>query len=157
MTYKKSIISLATVMALSGTALADGSATYLPLNTVANDRAWVMFGVNDFSNGVSSSTLATIGAFTADFDVVTDDPTDTLATEGFLSSDGKKMGSVQGVLNSSGGPYFTELKVGLKSSDLEFSETSPLRSMYISIEGTDSVAKIKLNYKAGLEGREVEV
>ena len=148
MNYNKSIISLAAVMALSTAAIADGSAVYVPLNTVSYDRAWKMFGVNDFSNGVSSSTLATIDAFTNDFDVVTDDPTDDLATAGFKSSDGSNMGSVQGLSNGDSVPYFTELKVGLKSSDLEYSETSPTRSMYIAIEGTDSVSKIKLTYKA---------
>jgi len=155
METKKYIVSLLFLFKLS--IYADGSATYLPLNNVFYDKTWIMFGVNDFSNGVASSTKVRVTSFSLDVEVVTDTPTDDLATSGFKSSDLKNMGSVQALLSAESLPYFTALKVGIKSSDIAFTQTSPLRSMYIALENSPTKARIKLNYKATLEGRDIEL
>jgi len=166
MKYSKSIMSMAAVFAIStSTIQADPTATYLPLTTKANDKAWIMFGVNDFSNGVRTDTLLANGSFNPAYSSATEDSTtDDLATPqgstvSFPSSDAtpKNMASFQALLDGGGTEYFTDLEIALRSTDLAFSQTSPVRSMYIAIEGAESVSKIKLTYKADLEGREVEL
>ena len=169
MSYKKSLLSVAAATVLCTSAIADNSAIYVPLTTHAADNAWVMFGVNDFSNG-APSVLST-GDFTAGYSEVTEaDTTDAVASPSAAviatfaagtvfedSGNTKNMATFQALLDSKSAAYFATLSMAIKTNDVLFSVTEPVRSMYISIEGAPSTAKIKLNYKASLEGREFEV
>jgi len=168
MNYKKSILSLAAVLALNSTVTADPNATYLPLTTQFHDRAWVMFGVNDFSTGKptiikqeglnennsivkeASNTDELVSPSKA---VIDANATDTL----FISSNGKNMATFQ-VLN---GSITDDMWMGIGTKDVPYSETQPVRSMYIAIQksstDTNTVPNVKLNYKADLETREIEI
>jgi len=175
MNYKKSILSLAAVLALSSSVIADPNATYLPLTNETNDNAWIMFGVNDFSTGIPSAETGD-GDFTAGYSTVTeDDTTDDLVSPNDVtiaanavdtifraSDDTHNMATFQALKDSNGKALINEaLKIGLKTSDLVYSETQPVRSMYIALQtsanDTNTVAKVKLNYKATLEGRTIEI
>ncbi len=160
MNTKTSLLSFA-ALALFGTPLsADPNAFYVPMTSNSYDRGWIMFGVNAFSSGVPSSTKTTVQAlFTTGYDEVTEtDTTDDLAESGFQDSSGlKDMAAFQTIKDSDGNPYFTALTVAIRSNDLTFSQTEPLRSMYIALEGAPTIAKVKLDYKASLEGRELEL
>ena len=173
MNYKKSILSMAAVLALSSMVNASSTASYLPLTTKANDKAWVMFGVNGFGTGVPSTTNAT-AIFTPGYQVVTeDDLSDDLATpfEGigatsaasgsgiFASSDGKNMATIQAIKKPDGTPYFTGISVAvaIDSATSLYTETETVRSMYLAIEPNDNIAKVKVNYKASLEGKSIEL
>ena len=171
MNYKKSILSLVTILALNNAVLADPNATYLPLTNKTNDNAWIMFGVNDFSSGVATPP-ASDGTFSAGFSQVTEVSTsDDLASPSaaiianaaagtmFQDSTGaKNMATFQALKDSSGAPLIPfSLVMAINTIDTTFSETQPIRSMYISLEGAPSVPKIKLNYKSTLEGQDVEI
>ena len=171
MNYKKSIMSLAAVLALSSSVTADPNATYVPLTNKTNDNAWIMFGVNDFSTGLATASSST-GAFSVGTSTVTEaDNTDDLASpSGTIittaaagtifedSTGGKNMATFQSLLDSTGSAYITDsIEMAIKTSDTTSSETQPVRSMYIAIEGSETIAKIKLNYKSILEGRSVEL
>ena len=156
MNYKKSILSLVTIMALSGTASADGTATYLPLTSDDNDASWTLFGVNGFSDGTSSSRTAVADGFTAGFtEVVELDTQDARATEGLTagSTDGSGSGyllSVQAVDDTG----MSELKVAAEILQA-FEATEPVRSMYIKINSNNP--NVKIDYKASMEGQTLEL
>lgn len=174
MNYKKSILSLAAILAFNNSVSADPNASYVRLTNKTYDKAWVMFGVNNFGDGTSSAPSAS-GVFTAGYDTVTEaDPTDDLASPSlaviaaavtgtyFKDSGTKNMATFQALKDASGAPYYTApVTMGLKTSDLTFSETQPIRSMYIAIQtgpsDTNTKSVIKLNYNALLEGRSVEI
>jgi hypothetical protein len=176
MNYKKNILSLAAIVALSTSAYADSRATYTPLTNTTNDNAWIMFGVNGFANGLPSETN-TNGVFTNGYDTVQEDNLgDNLATpfEGIgatanangtglypstAASGAKNMATIQAIKDATGTPYFsgTSLVVAIESSTSLYSETQPVRSMYIAIEPADTISKIKLDYKAALEGKTFEI
>ncbi len=151
MNYKKSLLSLVTIMALSGTASADGSATYLPLTTTANDASWVLFGVNGFSNGVPSNAVAGPTSFSAGLTELEDTTvTDELATSG-LTVGGKDLASLT-ALASAG---LTALKVGVNITGITYQATEPVRTMYIKVN--DTSPNVKFDYKASLEGLTMEI
>ena len=156
MNYKKSILSLVTIMALSGTASADGTATYLPLTSDDNDASWTLFGVNGFSDGTASSRTAVAEGFTAGFTEVEElDTQDARATEGLTASstDGSGSGyllSVQAVDDTG----MSELKVAAQILQA-FEATEPVRSMYIKINSNNP--NVKIDYKASMEGQTLEL
>jgi hypothetical protein len=163
MNYKTSILSLAAVVALNSALFADPYASYLPLTNKVNDNAWIMFGVNNFSDGIKT-TGGTDGIFTGGYTIVSEaDVSDDLSTGGFLDATNTyDMASFQALKDSNANPYFTSsVELALKSNDLTYHETQPVRSMYIAIResttDTNSISKIKLNYRAVLEGREIEI
>lgn len=168
MNYKKSVLSLVTILALNSTVSADPDAVYVPLSNETNDNAWIMFGVNDFGTGIATAP-ASAGAFSSGYSVVAEnDTSDDLvspskadilaATNTFPDSGNVNMATYQALKDSSGSPLITTgLELAIKTSDLTYSETQPIRSMYIAIEGAPTISKIKLNYKSTLEGREIEI
>lgn len=147
MKYSKSILSLATIIALSTSASADDAAMYLPLTTNSADNAWIMFGVNDFSDGEPSAG-EDLGAFTLT-DQVSDTGGNTIATEGFKDSTATyNMGSVQSLDSD-------QYTVATTSNDTIYDPTQPVRSMYIA-ELNQTKPSIKLTYNAVLENRTLE-
>ena len=156
MNYKKSILSLVTIMALSGTAAADGLATYLPLTTPTNDGSWILFGVNGFSDGTASTRAAVAAGFSADFVEVEDTvTTDALATWGISAAGAAQpatdnMLAVQGIDDINLGV----LKVAVKNEQ-SFELLEPVRSMYIKLNTASP--NVKIDYKASLEGQTLEL
>ena len=174
MKYSKSILSLVTILALNSSIMADPNGEYVPLTNATNDNAWIMFGVNGFADGVA--TAASDGVFTAGYSKVSEaSVSDDLASPStaviaaaasgtiFEDSTGSKnMATFQALKDSAGAAYFTtSVDMALKTSDLTYSETQPVRTMYIAIQtsatDTNTIAKIKLDYKANLEGRTAEI
>lgn len=174
MNYSKSILSLVTILALNSSVFADPNATYVPLTNKSYDNAWVMFGVNGFGDGTSSAQ-SNNGIFTAGFSTVTEaDSTDDLASPSlaviaaavpgtiFNDTGTKNMATFQALKDTAGTAYYTvPVTMGIKTNDLTYSETEPVRTMYIAIQtssiDTNTVSKIKLDYKANLEGRTLEI
>ena len=147
MNYKKSLLSLVTVMALSNTVSADTDAIYVPLTNADNDSSWVLFGVNGFSDGVGSG-ISTPTAFTAGYIELVDDPgNDAQATEG-LPVGANNLASLQGI-------GLTKVQIGVDIAGLTFEATEPVRSMYVRVGG--STQNVKFNYKASLEGKNMEI
>ena len=151
MNYKKSLLSLVTIMALSGTAVADGSATYVPLTTTTEDASWVLFGVNGFSNGVPSNAVAGPTSFSAGLTELEDTTvTDELATSG-LTVGGKDLASLTALAEAG----LTALKVGVNITGITYEATEPVRTMYIKVN--DTSPNVKFDYKASLEGLTMEI
>ncbi|MEA1919747.1 MAG: hypothetical protein U9N52_07910 [Campylobacterota bacterium] len=162
MKCKKIILSALTAATLVTPLMADPNATYIPFTNDKYDKAWILFGVNAFATGLPTTVSTTAQAtFTPGYTEVEEaDVSDEESTGGFLGSDGvtaHSFASFQALQDSGGNDYFTALTMGLKTNDLAWSETEAVRSMYISIEGAPTVSKIKLDYKAQLEGRTVEL
>ena len=151
MNYKKSILSLVTIMALSGTASADSSATYLPLTSDSNDASWTLFGVNGFSNGTPSLRGSSSDGFSADYVSITEvDTQDYDATDGLAIGSNYLM-SVQAIDDTG----LLELQVAAKIEHPIFEPKEPVRSMYIRVNsGTPNV---KIDYKASMEGQRLEL
>mgnify|MGYP003574165166 CR=1 FL=1 len=156
MNYKKSLLSLATVMALSNTVMADNTATYLPLTSSTTDSVWVLFGVNGFSDGTPSDLGTTTGSFQAGFTELEDTTTtDALATSGLAAETGSgNMASLQAVVIS-GVTSPTTLKVGMDMDSTVFNATEPVRTMYVKVNSASP--NLKLDYKASLEGKGMEI
>ena len=152
MNYKKSILSLVAIMALSGTASADSTATYVPLTSGTNDASWSLFGVNGFSTGVSSARASSSDGFSPDFVAVKEDTgftQDHMATCG-IGTTGSEMLCVQVVDDTS----ITELEVAAKQ-DQPYEATEPVRSMYIKLNS--NTPNVKIDYKSSMEGQTLEL
>ena len=151
MNYKKSLLSLAAVLALSNSVIADNTATYLPLTSTTSDSTWVLFGVNGFSDGTPSNLGTVVGAFGAGLTELEDTvTTDELATSGLISADANgNMASLQDIASS------TSLKVGVDMTGTIFDATEPVRTMYIKVNSASP--NVKFNYRASLEGKGMEI
>ena len=152
MNYKKSILSLVTIMALSGTASADGSATYLPLTSGTNDASWTLFGVNGLSTGVASARASSSDGFSPDFVSVKEDTgftQDHMATCG-IGATGSEMLCVQAIDDTN----ILQLEVAAKQ-DHPYEATEPVRSMYIKLNS--NTPNVKIDYKASMEGQSLEL
>ncbi|MFA6137824.1 MAG: hypothetical protein WC667_07040 [Sulfurimonas sp.] len=158
MNYKKSLLSLVTIIALGNMAAADDGATYLPLASPTVDSVWNLFGVNGFSNGTPSTGVVTSSGFSAGYTTLTDNiPTDENVTEGLTSTTGTPtgyLGSLQGIANST--PAIGTLSVGVNIAGVRFDPIEPVRSMYMKV-GSTSVPNVKFNYKSSLEGNAIEI
>lgn len=156
MNYKKSLLSLATVMALSNTVIADTTATYVPLTSDTADSMWVLFGVNGFSDGTPSSLGSTTGSFQAGFTELEDTTTtDALGTSGLAAAAGSgDMATLQSVVIS-GVTSPSTLKVGMDMTGTIFDTTEPVRTMYIKVNSASP--NVKFDYKASLEGKGLEI
>ena len=157
MNYKKSLLSLVAIMALSNSIMADSSATYLPLSSTTTDSVWSLFGVNGFSDGTPSTTTASSN-FTSGYTSLEDDPaSDDLATSGLNDGTGD-LASVQALNGTS--PSITELIIGVDITTAPapvYDETEPVRTMYFTVNETNSNPNVKLDYKASLEGKAIEI
>ena len=154
MNYKKSILSLVAALALGSSVQADSTATYLPLSSSVADSAWVLFGVNGFSTGNPSALGgSSSGAFQAGFTSLIDAVIgDTLATSGLAAAaGGGDMASLQAIDDVG----TTSLSVGMDMTGTIFDINEPMRTMYIKVGGV--IKNLKLNYKASLEGKGMEI
>ena len=151
MNLRKSLLSLATIMALSTSVSADGTATYLPLSSGTTDSVWSLFGVNGFSDGEPSSlTGSSSGSFQAGFTEVEDTtPGDEAAESGLAAATG---GGDMATLQSLDG---TALLVGMDMTGTHFEVTESVRTMYVRIAG--STQNMKFDYKSSLEGKGIEI
>ena len=148
MNRKKLISLVAASLLYSGVAEADNNALYVPLTTSSNDASWILSGVIGFSNGVGSNTTTTT-SFSAGMTELEDtNVNDNLATEG-LDVSGKHLASLQQIGS------LTQASVGVDISGVAYSETEPVRSMYIRVNS--STPNLKFNYKASLEGKTMEI
>jgi len=175
MNIKKVILSMVAFSALGSSLNADVNALYIPMTTKNYDKAWIMFGVNNFATGVATLESAS-GVFSNGYTPIDEDSvSDDLATpasgigpidanvSGFQDRTGDyNLATFQALRDANGAPYFTvPLTLALDTTGLSYSETQSVRSMYIAIResatATNVVAKIKLDYKAVLEGRTGEI
>lgn len=146
------LISLITASLLcSGVAQADYNALYVPLTTKDHDASWILFGVNGFSDGVGSDTVTTT-SFSAGYTELEDtNVADNAATEGLFATPpaSDPLASLQEIGN------LTAAKIGVDISGITYSETEPVRSMYIRVNS--DTPNLKFNYKASLEGKTMEI
>ena len=152
MNYKKSILSLVAIMALSGTASADDVATYIPLTSDDYDASWTLFGVNGFSTGIASARGVSSDGFSAGLVSVKEDTGETQdadATCGLGTWPLSRL-CVQVVDDVT----ITELEVAT-SAEQPFEGTEPVRSMYIKINS--NTPNVKIDYKSSLEGQTLEM
>ena len=157
MNYKKNILSLVTIMALSGTVLADGAATYVKLTTDDNDAAWTLFGVNGFSDGTASSRTAVAVGFSAGYTEVKEiSTTDARATDGLMAdaTDNDAPAGYLLAVQAIDDNGLSELKVAAEIKQT-FEATEPVRSMYIKVNS--STPNVKIDYKSSMEGQPLEL
>ena len=144
--FKKGLLSLSAIMALSTSVFGSG-ATYLPLTSATNDNHWIMFGVNGFK--VDGAIPAT-GAVFSSWGATLIDPTlDNIEISGLPDASGKDLAKVK-VLSP-----LSSIEVNVDVSDVTFSQTEPVRSMYIEAGGKSN-ADVLFKYKASLEGKTLE-
>ena len=149
--FKKGLLSLAAITALS-TSLFGSGATYLPLTSATHDDHWIMFGVNGFK--VDGATPATNATFVTTGKQLTDSGGDDVSTSGISDTNGNGALVELKALNLSTGAL-SSVTVNIDVTGIIFSETEPVRSMYIKAGG-NSNADVLLKYKASLEGKTVE-
>jgi len=146
--YKKSLLSLATIIAISTTAV---NANYIPLtDTADNEEVWSMFGVSGLlSTGAGSGTSAGTFSITDNTaNAVTDDTLDDKFVEGlYVGAD--SMGKVK-VLS----PY-TSIEVRVDTTGLTYDATDPVRTIYITMQEGSGPA-FAFSYKASLEGKTLQ-
>lgn len=147
--YKKNLLSLAAATALSVTTAYAG---YIPLtNASTNDEAWVLFGVTGLkSTGAGAGTSA--GTFSISdntANTLKDTVQDELFVEGLFTNTGKALAKVK-VLS----PY-AQVEVRVDTTDAVFSETEPIRTMYVTFTegGSPSFA---FTYRSSLEGETMQ-
>jgi len=144
--YKKSLLSLATVMALSTSA----TAGYIPLtDSAGHENEWVLFGVTGLlSSGAGGGT--TEGTFS-----ITDDPKYTIIdsvkdekfTNGLL---------VDSVYLAKAKTYTVSyVQIRINTDNFEAKPTEPIHTMYVTMEEGGGPA-FAVTYDAALEGRTME-
>lgn len=153
MNYKKSLLSLATIIALSGVASADTATKYVPLTSATHDGSWILFGVNGFSTGVANPVVETSTSFSENFTALEDTRTDDDQATSGLHVAGGDLGSVE-VIDNNDATY--TLQVGVNITDVPYEEMEPVRTMYVKF-GADAAPSVKFNYKASLEGKVLEL
>lgn len=156
MNYKKSLLSLAAFITLSNTVIADETARYLPLTSDTVDSSWVLFGVNGFSTGVPSVGVASApSSFTTGYTSLADTSvTDFLPTSGLTSAFGSFTGDLASV-QEIGSLASLSIAVDITTDSIAFIPEEPVRTMYVKVTG--ATADLKLNYKASLEGRNMQI
>lgn len=156
MNFRKSLLSLAALAALSNTATADTSATYLPLSSSTADSSWILFGVNGFSTGVPTVGAASAPSeFTLGYTQLTEaSVVDDLATSGLASVVGgnEDLASLQEIASLAD----LSIAMDITTDSIPFIAEEPVRTMYIALSKTGT-PEIKFNYKASLEGRAIEI
>ncbi|MDF1883167.1 hypothetical protein JHD49_04375 [Sulfurimonas sp. SAG-AH-194-C21] len=153
MNIRKNILSLAAIIALSNSVVADDTATYMPLASETVDSSWIMFGVNGFSDGTPSTVVVAASGLSLNTQVTEVSLSDQLAT-----ADANGWISIQALQDSSGVDLVTaSLAIAVTTTGTPDS-TEPERSMYFNVSGsTDTTPNVKFNYRASLEGQAFEV
>ena len=151
--YKKSLLSLAAVLAL-GTG-ANAANTYIPFSSDSVDNKWTMFGVEGFMN-IEGTTATTEFTTTAGWDATLNDASaDDVATSG-MTVVGDDMMTIKALPNVSASNKITTATINMLKTGMVFSDTEPMRSMYVKV-GNDTEANLYVTYKSSLEGETVEV
>lgn len=147
--YKKSLISLVTALALSSSAIA-ATSNYVPLATDDADFAWKLFGVDGlFGGGTTSFTTG------ADWDATLIDSTiDEVASTSMLGLAGTMM-ELKGLTGT--GFDVTSVTLNVDTSPLVWSDTDPMRTMFIAAINTSTVANVMVSYKASMEGQTIQI
>ena len=149
MNFRKSLVSLAAVLALSNMVMADDTATYIPLSSKTADSMWSLFGVNGFSTGVASVVTTGSSNFSANL-VAT---TETSTTDDLATAAASGLLSLQ-ALNSTGS-FGTGLAIGVNTSAVVLDGTEQVRTMYVKVG--DNEPNVKIDYKASLENAPFEI
>lgn len=147
--YKKSLLSLATVAAL---AVAPVSANYIPLaDATGADEQWTLFGVTGLkTSGAGSGTTA--GTFSIADNIanaVSDNTLDDLFVSGLIASSSESLARVK-VLSP-----FSLIEVRVDTTGAVFSETEPVRTMYVTMTEGGGPA-FAFTYRASLEGHTMQ-
>jgi hypothetical protein len=154
--YKKSLLSLVAITALSSSAM---GSSYLPLANTSNDSQWILFGVNGYKiNGGAPAETAIFSVHGAASDTqVTDSTADDLAVAGLNATAGDATTAMAEVkaLYLGGTGELTSITANVDSLSTTYSTTEPIRTMYIKAQG-NSYADAQFTYKASLEGLELE-
>ncbi len=146
--YKKSLLSLATVMALSTTSATAG---YIPLTGAgANlDKQWVLFGVTGLlSSGTGGGT--TEGTFSISDDTkytIIDSTKDEKFTKGLLVN--------SAYLGKAKTYTVSYVQVRINTDDFKSKVTEPVHTMYVTMASGSGPA-FAVTYDAALEGRTME-
>ncbi len=151
MNLRKNLLSLAAIMALGNTLIADDTATYMPLASQTADSAWILFGVNGFSDGTPSDASVVATDFSGGLGSLQDTViSDDLATTGLQG-----WASLQALRDSP--VSINTLLVGIATAGIP-DVREPIRSMYIKVaSSTIAQPNVKLNYRASLEGQSFEI
>lgn len=144
---KRSLISLAAVMAIGSVANA-ATSNYVPLATDAKDFTWKLFGVDGLYGGSSSTAFSTGSGWST----LVDPTSDTVAVSGITVGTGDMMElkALDGTSDD-----LTSITINVDTTDLAFSETEPIRTMFVSVGGTVTNAMIR--YKSSMEGEVIEI
>lgn len=142
--YKKSIVSVATALAITSSALV---ADYVPLTNTSVDNVWRLFGVNGFANSSGGTTAGVFSITDSLANTVTDQTLDDLFEDGFYQADA--LGKVK-VLSP-----LTYIQVRIDTTGVVYNESDPVRTIYVALEdgGAPSFA---VSYRASLEGFRLE-
>jgi len=146
--YKKSLLSIAAVTALTMTSL---NAGYIPLtDTADNEETWVLFGVTGLkTTGAGAGTSAgTFSVADSVANVAEDTTQDDLYVEG-MTVDSKSLGKVKILA-----PYST-VEVRVDTTGATYNETEPVRTMYVTMTEGGGPA-FAFTYRASLEGRTLQ-
>lgn len=153
-TLRKNILSLAACSAICTNIYAASNTQYVPLTTSADDNSWILFGVNGFSDGISSSG-GSGDSFNPNGTTLTDTPADGVATAG-LNPGGGDMAKLQALNLADNTAELSAITINVDISDVSFSPTEPTRVMYIDANEVTGV-DLRFEYKASLEGKTLEM
>ena len=151
--YKKSLLSLAAILAMTSVVSAQN---YIPLTNDNFDYRWSMFGIDGFK--LDGATQASTAAFTAgNWTTLQDVGANDSATGGYGGLIELK------ALNldvASAASELTSVTINLDATVETFSETEAMRTMFLKIPSlpatTTDTANVMVTYKASLEGKSVE-
>lgn len=147
---KRSLISLAAVMAIGSVANA-ATSNYVPLATDAKDYTWKLFGVDGLYGGSSSTAFSTGSVWTTLVDPISD----TIAVSGITVTAGTGGDMMELKALDGTSDDLTSITINVDTTDLAFSETEPVRTMFVKVGGTVTNAMIR--YKSSMEGDVIEV
>ena len=154
-TYKKSLLSIATAVAITSTAL---SADYIPLTTLGgvagHDDQWVLFGVAGLKTDGTVDAVA--GVFTIDdntSNAATDITFDEIATDAFLVQEVDGVGSSYAGSVKAINSGAANVEVRVNTAGVLFDPTEAVRTVYVdSTVPADGAPDFAVNYKASMEG-----
>ena len=153
--YKKSLISLATVLAIATSVSAAND--YLRLASDSKDYGWVMFGVDGYAGNSQTADFSAGGSWDA---TLTDTGNNEAATSGLAALTGAgapgDMVEVK-ALNINTTEELSAINLNMDMTGTVFSYTEPMRTMFITAPSTASEPTAMISYKASLEGETVEI
>ena len=159
--YKKSVLSVVAALAISSSAL---YSTYIPLTSdgtsplsAAKDGVWTLFGVTAFNSrsGVAGGDAGEFSISGGAEYIAVDRTFDNAFVDG-LTKSGDSLGKVKLLIDATD----DYIEVRVDTSDVEFVETDPLRTIYVNdvdSNGDDTGTRLfAFTYRASLEGKTLE-